>query len=115
MTQNPKRTPEDQSAEESDQDDYIEEAHPGQDRDDAVVDEQAKNLSPLRIRPATTSRTVQQCAHEVHVDVPSRLRSVGALRPGGSYNASISTGFRHSSTLPGAGLRSGLWSRTIHC
>lgn len=51
MTQNPKRTPEDQSAEEPDQDDYIEEAHPGQDRDDAVVDEQGEESFPASDPP----------------------------------------------------------------
>lgn len=51
MTQNPKRTSEDQSAEESDQDDYIEEAHPGQDRDDAVVDEQGEESFPASDPP----------------------------------------------------------------
>lgn len=51
MTQNPKRTPEDQPAEESDQDDYIEEAHPGQDRDDAVVDEQGEESFPASDPP----------------------------------------------------------------
>lgn len=51
MTQNPKLAPEEHPAEESVQDDYIKETHPGQDRDDAVVDEQGEESFPASDPP----------------------------------------------------------------
>lgn len=49
MVQNPKRTPADD--EQPATEDYIDDAHPGQDRDDAVVDEQGEESFPASDPP----------------------------------------------------------------
>lgn len=54
MTQKPehKREEEHDPADQSKKEDYINDAHPGEDRDDAVVDEQGEESFPASDPPA---------------------------------------------------------------